>query len=297
MSGTWLLTGKMYQISWIPLIFAIATAQQCGKPAIAPKESRIVGGEVAIKNSWPWQIHLGYTSSFLGLFESTQFICGGSIIGNKWIVTAAHCVANDLTASKYTVRVGQHDSSVSESTAKDYKVKRIIKHSSYNTNNMDNDIALLELSTSITYSTAVSPVCLPGVESDPSSGTQVITTGWGETSAYGKVEGSPVVRAVPNRAVSRLLRQVKLNIVSRTNCNARDYYNGQILNSMVCAGITGKDACQGDSGGPLVAKNAAGTYELVGVVSWGEGCGAVKRPGVFSRVGKFVSWIKQNTGL
>ncbi|XP_055354764.1 chymotrypsinogen A-like [Paramacrobiotus metropolitanus] len=276
-------------------ILGAAFAQQCGRPDVDPARSdsvdKIVGGTIVVKNSHPWQIHLGYRS-----FLSTQWICGGTIIGSKWVLTAAHCIVT-TSASAYTVRVGQHDSTLQEATAKNYKVKRVIKHPQYNDNTINNDIALLEIDGTIAFTGSVKAACLPPSGKDCTAGSTAIATGWGETSQNGRESiGTLFPWIQEERAVSTKLRQVKVSCVARTTCNLADYYGGMITTSMMCAGSYGKDSCQGDSGGPFVQKNSAGNYEVIGVVSWGIGCGANKKPGVYARVGQFVPWITGYTG-
>jgi len=276
---------------------AVAYAADCGNPTVDPNPNRsdffdkIVGGTIAVKDSLPWQCHLGYKS----VYGSNQFICGGTIIGSKWILTAAHCIIS-TSASAFTVRVGQHDSSIQEASARNYKVKRVIKHNLYNANTINNDIALIELTDAIVFTPSIQPACLPPALHDCASGSTGIASGWGETLPNGRNSIQMKYPWLEDRAVSTKLRQVKVNCVSRTTCNLADYYGGMITTGMVCAGTTGKDSCQGDSGGPFIQKNSAGKYEVIGVVSWGYGCGAVKKPGVYARVGNYINWIKGYTG-
>ncbi|XP_078578599.1 plasminogen-like [Branchiostoma floridae x Branchiostoma japonicum] len=239
----------------------------CGVPAISPILSRVVGGEDARQGSWPWQVSM--------LLYGSSHVCGGSIIAPNWIATAAHCVDSNRSPSQWTIRVGSYRRQNTDSTQRDHAVSRVIMHERYNSNLIDNDIALMKLSSSITFDDYASPVCLPTV--DAPDGTMCYTTGWGSTGGSG----------LPN-----ILQQGKVPVVGRSTCNSGSYYNGQITNNMICAGYTqgGVDACQGDSGGPFVC-NYSGQWTLDGVVSWGYGCAQAYKPGVYTRVTNYISWI------
>ncbi|XP_055327372.1 transmembrane protease serine 9-like [Paramacrobiotus metropolitanus] len=287
----------------IPCI-AVNADYGCGRTVFPAKHNRfidkIVGGTVAEKGSWPWQIHLARTVSFLGLFNTTTFGCGGTIIDQQWIITAAHCV-DPKTASLHFIRVGQHDSSIQEPHARNYGVDRVIVHENYVSYVYKNDIALLHLTTPIEYSDYVQPACLADEGHDPLPGTECAATGWGHTDPkpppiFGK-EAYYAEHSTKAALGSSLLRQVFVNVVDRSICNGTDYYKGKITDAMLCAGSPGKDACQGDSGGPFVCTStgngkSAQTYTLVGVTSWGHGCAAERRPGVYTRIGKFKAWIE-----
>ena len=154
------------------------------------------------------------------------------------------------------------------------KASQIIYHENYNSGTIDNDIAVIKLATALTLgSTNAKAVGLPSQGSDPTSGTNVLITGWGSLR-----EGSS--------SLPSALQAVTVPIVARATCNSN--YDGGITNNMFCAGVAagGKDACQGDSGGPVVVNN-----QLVGAVSWGYGCARPGYPGVYTRVGNYISWM------
>jgi secreted trypsin-like serine protease len=264
-------------------LFGFAAAQQCGKNAIAqrendPTQDRIVGGTIVTKGSHPWQCHLARTQSFFG-FTSKSYICGCTIVNNKWIVTAAHCVAGSTNAASYTVTVGEHDKTVTEPSQVDHSVARVIAHPQYNGQTIKNDIAVLELVNPITFTAEVSPACLAPAGHVAVHGSEATVTGWGETNPSRMTRGQ-----------STLLRQAKVKIVSREQCNAA--YNGAIDNTMICAGANGLDSCQGDSGGPLVAV-VNGLNTLIGVVSWGYGCARPTHPGVYAEVAALRGFLDQ----
>lgn len=281
----------MLKVVVLALAIGAAVAQQCGVSAIRPISSRdstiahltgktggrIVGGIEAAAHSWPWQVALVRPGSdhFNGQF------CGGSIISNKYVLTAAHCVGGAV--NRINVLVGAHDLTSSSEGSKVHTVARVIVHPSYAGG--DNDFALLELAQAITYSNKVSPVCLPGPNDQP-TGLKSYVTGWGSTAQRPG-------RNADQRNFPTSLRQVDQLIVDQEECKriyaARGY---SITAAEICGRAPGKDSCQGDSGGPFVAQLSAGApFKLVGVVSWGLGCADSKYPGVYSKTVTVLPWI------
>jgi len=249
---------------------------------LANRATRIVGGTVTEVSEYPWQAGLVSTGG-------NRPWCGGTVIGDRWILTAAHCT--ESSASSIQVLLGEHDiSDATETTVVRKNVKRIIDHPSYNTNTLDYDFALMELDTPIDFAanSHIRPACLP-TGSDSYAGFQAVVSGWGTTSSGG--------------SQSSKLREVTVDVLSNDQCKASSYSNSDITARMMCAAVNGggKDACQGDSGGPLVtASNGNGVtpgqnYELVGVVSWGVGCALANYPGVYARVTEALTWIDSNT--
>lgn len=237
---------------------------------------QIVGGGVATEHEFPWQIWLHPTNY-------ADVYCGASLITPSWALTAAHCVAGE-TASTLVVELGMHNILGSNPLRQTKTLSQIIVHPQYNSNTEDYDMALLHLSTPATINSAVAPITLAGSTDNAlyAAGVNAIVSGWGTTSSSGNV--------------SYTLRKVTVPIVSNTTCNTN--YGGGITARMLCAGLPqgGVDSCQGDSGGPLFV-NDAGTPKLIGVVSWGEGCAAAGKPGVYSNVQNMRSWIAANVPL
>lgn len=245
-------------------------------------DARIVGGSVAASGAWPWQVQLS-----IGTSGGTS-LCGGALLSNQWVLTAAHCIEEagvTLNSSAVTVRAGSLSLS---SGGQAVAVSRIIKHASYSASTKNNDIALLQLSSPVTLSSAAN-VVKPLLASQESilAATNILgtVTGWGTTSSGG--------------SVSSVLLQVQVPLWTPADCAAMTANGSNITNNMICAGYLsgGKDSCQGDSGGPLVVPNGQGGYALAGIVSWGYGCAAVNAPGVYTRVANYTAWLQSNTGL
>lgn len=242
----------------------------CGVSSAAPS-SRIVGGTEAVNGAWPWQVSLQIRG---------QHICGGSIISSMWIVSAAHCFESYNRPSLWKVQSGDVNLFRMWYNNQAKSVDKIISHRKYNTRTSDNDIALLKLSSPLTFSTNIKPVCLPNVGLDLSPGRQAWITGWGATRSSGPPPTT--------------LNQAQVTIYSRETCNQRHVLRGQVTKTMICAGKLrgGVDSCQGDSGGPLVVKDG-NNWWLVGDTSWGIGCARRNKPGVYGNVPYFVDWIRE----
>jgi hypothetical protein len=244
---------------------------------------RIVGGQEADPGEWPWQIALVVKGGDL-FFD--QF-CGASLLTEDWVLTAAHCV-EEQSPSDLDVVAGIHDLRTPDPNYRRVGVSAIVVHPGWNPNTFDNDIALIKVSSPIP-NRPVSGTTLPitAVDLVPANigaltGTMATVTGWGNRAA----QPNPGGNDFPDR-----LHEVEVPIISNTDCG--NAYTG-ITQNMVCAGIPagGKDSCQGDSGGPLVVlNNAAGKWLQAGVVSFGEGCAAPNKPGVYTRVSRYIDWI------
>ncbi|XP_062556158.1 trypsin 5G1-like [Armigeres subalbatus] len=228
---------------------------------------RVVGGyEVDIKDV-PFQVSL--SDDYFGHF------CGGSLLSERWVLTAGHC-ANDQDLG-LKVRAG---SSRHATDGQLYRVKKVYQHPQYNPVIIDYDFSLLELEEPIIFGDSCQAVNLPKKDQPVEEGTCLQVSGWGATQ---------------NPSESRsVLRATTVPALSQDECVRAYSLNNEVTKRMVCAGYKegGKDACQGDSGGPLVEGNT-----LVGVVSWGIGCAQAGYPGVYSRVAAVRDWVREVSGL
>jgi secreted trypsin-like serine protease len=238
----------------------------------------IVGGEEAKENFWPWQVSL----QVKGIIGSSH-TCGGSVLNDRYILTAAHCFTYNTDPADWKIKAGKHkiDSWFSETGEKVFTVEKIIQHEGYASwkSNL-NDIALMKLNEKIEFNDYIQPVCMPEATIGKLEGAMATVTGWGTTSEGGSIASK--------------LQQVDVPIIANQKCGQK-YPSEDIVESMVCAGYDagGKDSCQGDSGGPFVI-NTSGKYTQVGVVSWGYGCAQANKPGVYTRVSEYLDWIKKN---
>ncbi|XP_070816866.1 chymotrypsin A-like [Chaetodon trifascialis] len=254
---------------WILSCLAFAgAAYGCGSPAIKPIVSgyaRIVNGEEAVPHSWPWQVSLQRSNGF--------HFCGGSVISETWVVTAAHCSVR--TSDR--VVVGEHDRASSSEAVQVMGVGKVFKNPGFNMFTTSSDIALIKLASPIQMNARVSPVCLAETADNFPGGTQCVTSGWGLTRY-----NAPDTPA--------LLQQATLPLLSNDQC--KQYWGNRITNTMICAGASGVSSCMGDSGGPLVCEKA-GAWTLVGIVSWGSGNCSTSVPGVYARVSALRAWVDQ----
>ncbi|XP_068213912.1 trypsin-1-like [Palaemon carinicauda] len=240
-----------------------------------PKFTKIVGGKDADLCELKYQISLQDIS-----FGFPFHLCGGSIIDENWILTAAHCFDEvDISAPDFLqVVTGEHNLIEDEGKEQTIVLKEIIIHEKYDKWTVANDIALLRLSTPIKFDDCSQPIALP--EKDHLASGDCVVSGWGTLQE----EGHP----------SDILQKATIPMMTDAECKTI-FGQAEIDGCMICAGLVdgGIDACEGDSGGPLACHDTGATY-LAGVVSWGYGCGRPGYPGVYAEVSCYVDWIKQH---
>ncbi|XP_030739896.1 coagulation factor XI [Globicephala melas] len=236
---------------------------------------RIVGGTKSVLGEWPWQITLYITS------PTQRHLCGGSIIGNQWILTAAHCFSEVESPKALRVYSGILNQEEIKEDTSFFGVQEIIIHDQYEMAESGYDIALLKLEMTMNYTDSQRPICLPSKGDRNVTYTECWVTGWGYKKLRDKILNT--------------LQKARVPLVTNEECQA-GYRGHKITNKMVCAGYKegGKDACKGDSGGPLSCKHNE-VWHLVGITSWGEGCGQRERPGVYTNVVEYVDWILEKT--
>uniref|UniRef100_W8AY49 Serine proteinase stubble n=1 Tax=Ceratitis capitata TaxID=7213 RepID=W8AY49_CERCA len=256
---------------------------KCGvRPHI--KSGRIVGGKGSTFGAYPWQV-LVRESTWLGLFTKNK--CGGVLITNRYVITAAHCQPGFL-ASLVAV-MGEFDISgdLESKRAVTKNVKRVIVHRQYDPATFENDLALLELESPVQFDTHIVPICMPNDQAD-FTGRMATVTGWGRLKYGG--------------GVPSVLQEVQVPIIENSVCQEMFHtagHNKKILSSFLCAGYANgqKDSCEGDSGGPLVLQRPDGRYELAGTVSHGIKCAAPYLPGVYMRTTFYKPWLRSITGV
>ncbi|XP_074897739.1 coagulation factor XI-like isoform X3 [Buteo buteo] len=239
------------------------------------KTIRIVGGTDSSPGEWPWQVSLHVKLS------RQRHLCGGSIISNQWILTAAHCVMSLENPNIWRVYAGiLKQSEINEDTPF-FKVEEIIVHPQYKYAQTGYDIALMKLDKPMNFTDLQLPICLPSKEDANILYTDCWVIGWGYRKEKGRVED--------------ILQKATVPLMSKEECQAR-YRKRRIGDKVICAGYDegGRDACKGDSGGPLSCKHEEVWY-LVGITSWGEGCARPRQPGVYTKVAEYSDWILEKT--
>ncbi|XP_045776223.1 CLIP domain-containing serine protease 2-like isoform X3 [Maniola jurtina] len=260
---------------------------ECGFSA----SDRIIGGFNAALGQFPWIVRLGYS---LSEEPELEWMCGGALVTDRHVVTAAHCVqpADDFTLT--TIRVGEHNTEtnpdcemqVCAPPLQDRKIKTIRSHSQFNKPAFHNDLAIIVMDKPVQLNDYVSPICLPREDQLAALrlGELVTVAGWGTMN-------------MTTEQRAKILQYVAVPIVKPETCNIISQ-SFRVTDTEICAGAQhNKDACGGDSGGPMMKvfdtpdgpKNV-----LVGVVSFGPTICGIKKPAVYTSVPHFLKWILDN---
>ncbi|NXY90619.1 CFAI factor, partial [Alcedo cyanopectus] len=240
------------------------------------RRKRIIGGKVAKKGDFPWQVAIKDTSN-----EGSTVYCGGVYIGGCWVLTAAHCVRANR-AHLYRVWIALLHTIEHDEETDTFRLKQLIIHEDYNASSYENDIALLELRGSGTGECSLkhsTPACIPWSNYMFKTGDRCQVSGWGLEKGYTK---------------QYILKWGNVNLFQ--NCS--ELYPGRFFDRMACAGKStydgSIDSCKGDSGGPLVCFDAENLAYVWGIVSWGENCGEAGHPGVYTKVASYFDWISRH---
>ncbi|XP_071986984.1 complement C1s subcomponent [Engystomops pustulosus] len=253
-------------------------APVCGKTSFS-LTSRIFGGEKAKNGYFPWLV----------LVDMTTNIGGGSLISDRWVVTAAHILKDHTT--KPTLKVGD----VNHQKGTTVHVKKVILHPKWavdvdDRKNFNNDIALLQLERKIELGECICPICLPqkGETTHPAIEEVGVIAGWGE--AFRVKDTNKIIRiATPNT-----LQYTRVPLQNLEECKKKVPETYTITSNMLCAGEKGHDSCPGDSGGPLMYQDPKNKdnkrFYIAGIVSWGLECGDF---GMYTKVQNYVEWIEK----
>jgi len=240
---------------------------------------KVVGGGPSLYGALPWQVAIYNTRG--------EHTCGGVLISDQHIVTAAHCFKTDRMRESYVVKLGKYHRKMAKRDRGELVVKleEISVHPEYNDYANNNDIALLKLIEPVEFTNFIRPICLPNPLTELKVNMRGLISGWGDT------------KDASNR--NDVLQQVDVRLIEMKTCDrwmSSVRGGGSVLtDNMFCAGFSsgGKDACQGDSGGPLIIEED-GRHTLVGVISWGYGCARKNSPGVYTKVGNYLHWLQGN---
>ncbi|XP_054839770.1 vitamin K-dependent protein C [Eublepharis macularius] len=234
---------------------------------------KLIAGKAGKKGDSPWQVML--------INGAGKFKCGGVLIHPTWVLTAAHCLEGEEV---FKLKFGKYHRWRTDDGEQAIITDKLVPHENYTKSTSDNDIALLHLAHPVFFNKYVLPICLPAnnlAEQElMTEGTQTVVTGWGSQSSSSATNYSSV------------LNYIEIPLAPRNECIHA--MQNSISDNMICAGIMGdkRDSCHGDSGGPMVTQ-FKNTWFLVGLVSWGEGCGNLDNFGIYTKVSPYLKWINQ----
>uniref|UniRef100_A0A182MDC4 CLIP domain-containing serine protease n=1 Tax=Anopheles culicifacies TaxID=139723 RepID=A0A182MDC4_9DIPT len=257
---------------------------------------RIIGGERTQIDEYPWTALIQHRRRN----GDYKFHCGGALINERYVLTAAHCINNIQRSWTLTaVRLGEWDLESDEDCSTSYgeticaepvqdiAIEKVLVHPSYTVSktSVKNDIAQIRLARAVQFNDYVQPICLPLEPTERTNsydGKRFVVAGWGQTEEASQ---------------SRYKLFVGVSGVPEQQCRSQ-YPDANIDQTQVCAGgAANKDSCRGDSGGPLMyvgQRNAEGVLYLGGLVSFGRQCGLEGVPGVYTRVNQYIEWIVSN---
>ena len=265
----------------------------CGYPSLT---TRIIGGEEADSHDYPWAVAIAYNDT---MSSQLKYACGGALIHNYYVLTAAHCTRDLRGNALAHVKLGHAD--LNHPCGVEIGIETAIPHPSYDpAQNYINDIALLRLARPVNIGATVNVLCLPSADDEDESSEDTdsqVVIGWGLTE---------------NGTNADILQELDLEVIPNDECTneyrhsfiKRNFSPDQaatfsISNTQICAKgpSFGKDSCRGDSGGPLMSTNSNGQWVINGVVSFGNMKCDSEVPGVYTRVAKYLQWINSVINL
>lgn len=258
--------------------------------------NKIFGGKATSIEEFPWLVMIRQRDSTTGSYRK---LCGGALISNRYVLTAAHCVDGPQFKNQGVIRLGEYDLrhdvdcfrlmgyEYCNNPPIDLGVEKVVVHESYDLLTKLHDIALIRLDGVVKYTDFVRPICLPPKDLELKENEYLTVAGWGRTEVF--YSHSPI--------------KLKVNVplVNLTYCNWKVkslQSNLNIENTQLCAGgQQGLDSCSGDSGGPLMTtlRKRSNQWNIVGIVSFGyDRCGTEGWAGIYTKVSKYIDWIKAN---
>nr|XP_057933843.1 complement factor D [Doryrhamphus excisus] len=251
--------------------------------AFFSKGEGIIGGREAAPHSRPYMASIQVVEG-----DSMKHECGGFVVGDRWVMTAVHCLPTGANGRK--VVLGVHSLSQGEDTKQTFDIMELHNHAQFDSSNYDNDIALIKLDRPFNASDAVKAVAFLREDSgNPDTDAEVDTAGWGSLDNLG---------SRPDK-----LKEVVVEVMNPARCRRSDYFGRKFTANMICAHKVceepcdqphkKEDTCDGDSGGPLLYNGVA-----VGITSnGGKKCGQLKKPGIYTIISHYTQWIDGIMGL
>ncbi|KAF6122222.1 transmembrane serine protease 12 [Phyllostomus discolor] len=255
-----------------------AAKGSCGTAPLVDmlKGSRIIGGSDAQAGAWPWIVSLQIQSGRI-----LTHVCGGSLVRDSWVLTAAHCTRDTRDPLMWRVVLGTNNIAGRHPHTKILKVKAIIVHPNFDVQTYVNDIALFHLKKEVRYNNYIQPICLPfDVFQNLDGNTKCFIGGWGRTKEEGNATST--------------LQEAQVHYISRNVCSSDLSYGSILPVTSFCAGDEDGifDTCRGDSGGPLMCYLPEHRrFFVMGITSYGYGCGRKNFPGVYSGPFFFQTWL------